>query len=378
MEKVTLSVSPLPPFVAINIDIPIEKIIKGYQKLTDRKIEIANTLIWTLGKILEDQWTEKDTDASGAWSIRYPEYLEFYYRSSPLPPDISPKDTISFSSWIVRPLLNFLNHTEDIKLKKAILPRIFYHKEYLLRHFDKSVGGFGLTRYTSVGTVSLAVDIRHTAWALLSLIDINEIDNSIEKETFIKTGKYLFNKLNSIDEENERALTFAVMHQVLTNGKAKSLIAFNDRECKRLQKSVENALIAKYNKYYSSWDLEIDDKNQIKIINALFILMSMDIKNILEDELIRIVNEVIEYLYSYLIELDNGKLALPFVEGEEPDIGTTIQFFSILTANEYLEEMNKKTINGLAKYIFDLETIKIEFRFAYPFHISQIFYYTRS
>ncbi len=375
MKKITLSVSPMPPFIAINIDIPIDKIAKGYLKLTTKQYDVASTLSWCLEKILKDQWTEKNTDALGAWSIRYPEYLRFYYHPKPLPHDIAIKDTITFSAWIVRSLLIFLNFTDDIKLKKAILPRIFYHKDYLLRHFDKRTGGFGLTRMTTDGTKSYAVDIRHTAWALLSLIDINKIDNSIDNEIFIKTGIYISNSLYNLELKNERALTLAVIHQVLTNSRAKVLVVFNDLEAIQLQKKIENAIISKFNRYYSSWDLEIEDKNRIKIINALFILMSLDVNSIVEKDLVIIINESLEYLISYLIKLNNNKLALPFFEGDDPDFGSTIQLFSILTKNNILSEKYAKTIQGLANYIFDIETLKYNFKYAFPFHISQIFYY---
>lgn len=375
MEKVTLSISPLPPFVAINVDIPIEKIVKGYQQLSSKHYDLALTLNWALEKVLQDQWTEEDTDAVGSWSIRYPEYLSFFYHPKPLPNDISFKDTISFSAWIVRPLLSFIKYNKDVKLKNAILPRIYHYKEYLINHFDKKKGGFGLTRYSSDRVKKLALDIRHSAWALLTLVDLKDVDYSINEELFTRTGKYLLNEFQDIDEPEERASTYAVMHQIITNEKTKILVSLNEHECIRIQKSIELALINKYDKYYSSWDLEIKDKNRIKIIMAVFILMSMDIDKIVEDELSELVLEAIDTVISYMIRLDNDKMALPFVEGGNADIGITIQFFSILTKNKSLSEKYKKIINCLANYIFDSKTINTDFQFAYPFHISQIFYY---
>lgn len=370
MEKVTVSISPFPPFFQMNLEIPMETLFKGFSTYDTDKLKSAELMSWALSSILEDQFSEGD--AKGAWSIRYKDYLLYYYGSDTFPPDISIKDTITFSAWIARPLLKYCRMHATEAIGKALLPRLFSHKEYLFRRYNDKIGGFGLpSQIKLLGKYDIAVDLRHTVWAMLTLIDYDDNDPRLQS-MLRKTGAYLSQQLSMISPNAERALTYSALHSLITHKTAATFLCLNEAQLAAYQKQIESVLCEKFNPLYRSWDLEVEEISRIRIINSLLILQSIHLGSIRDRDLLQIVNNSIDGLLDSLIRIDRDRMALPLVEKTTPDIGASIQLLKILKQSDNLFKRDSQIVKMLLNYILDPLNRMIYNKFAYPWHLSAL------
>src|SRR5689334_15701594 len=138
-NALSLKVPAFPPFDSIDLLLPNDCVQGPLGNATSRR-ECAELLLWVLTSILSDQYTE---DAiTGAWSMRYPDYLHFVYGDS-LPRDVALRDTISYSAWIGLALERFRVWSPE-PLSMCISSRLCALTHYLIHHQDPVTGGFGL------------------------------------------------------------------------------------------------------------------------------------------------------------------------------------------------------------------------------------------
>ncbi len=366
---VNISISAMPPFVSLNLNLPLEKVIGSISKHKVNHSLIGGLISWSIDRILSDQYTRGD--AAGAWSKEYPKYIDFIYGQTRIPDDISVRDSITFSSWISSALAMYVKSADDKDLTNAILPRLLYFHQYLKRHYNSQVGGFGLTtRPTSRGSTNINVDLRHTLWAVLSLWNFELLD-SHDESIIIESCSFIRKEMENIIIKKERAITFAVLHKIITTNDLSRLIYPSEVKRYQMQKRIESVLVEKYDPIYSSWDLDSDPMDSARIDNILFVLSSINVSSCVDDELMDILDKSIDALYEKgLIEVDKEKLALPFYDNGNPNLGATLQFLWILLKNMDCLDISKKKIEKLLNFVVDPESRRRDQELVFTWHLA--------
>lgn len=368
MSEIGFSISPLPPFISLQFNLPVEKTLKGLFSKT-AKTKLAGDLIaWCLQEVLGDQFTEGD--AAGAWSRRYPEYLEFYYGDKVIPGDVSIRDSITFSAWVAEALVQYRSVFPTENFAKAISPRLGLLKDYLRRHYDPKIGGFGLaTRVKSRGPANIDVDLRHTAWALITLWKLGQLDLEID-EMIRKACAYISKELVTLNFTNERCWTYATLHKLLTTNGLYDLIMPIEVARHSILKRIESSIVEKFDRVNQSWELDSDNSSRAKIDNVLFICTTMPIKSVLDKDCANILQIAItNILKNHLMPVDKKKSAIPFCEDGKPDIGASLQILLIIFENRDFVKIQKTTQNKLLNFVVDPLSRNENLQFAYPWHL---------
>lgn len=301
--------------------------------------------------------------------MKYPEYISFLYHKGDIPQDISVRDSITISAWVAIALNRYCLAFPDGDLAKIILPRLDLLKTYLRRRYNSKIKGFGLTTSAKMrGPVGIHVDPRHTAWAILTLWELGCSD--IETNAMLNdSGSYLMKELNSLSP-NEYAMTYAALHRLLSTQGVSSIITLSDVARNAMMKRLESYIVEKYNFRYKSWDLEPDNVERTRIDYAFDVLISMRIDSCVDEECADILRATIEHLCSTLILLPDEKMALPFYDGGNPDIGATIQLLSIVLENRSVLKINDDVIKKMLNFIVDPSSRREKAQFAYPWHLA--------
>lgn len=373
MKDVPISLSPLPPYVSLNFNFPVGKILKCILSRTSNHKLTSDFLAWCLQVVLADQYTEGY--AAGAWSKRYPEYLKLVYDTEDIPEDISIHDSITISAWIGTALRRYSLAFPDENLTKAVLPRLDLLKSYLIRHYNSEIGGFGLSTGARLrGPVGINVDLRHTAWAVLTLWDLGFSDPETRKMLH-KAGNYITDKLDTLSSTNEYAFTYAVLHRLLSTDDVSGVLALSRTSRRAKLKRIESILVEKFDPLHESWDLESEPVKEGEIIdNTIDILQSMKISSCIDQECQNIMKRAVLSLIKKLLELNQQKMALPFYDKDEPDIGATIQFLSIIIENQDVLEVKNEIIKRMSNFVVDPSFRKGKLKYSYPWHLASVFH----
>jgi len=358
--------------------IPTEQLPNPFSDLGIRDDIASQCVRWVIDEIIREQFGANDGEASGAWSRSYAAYLEFYFGSD-TPGDVSAKHSISFSSWVVRPVLTFSKTLEEKSASRSLLhDAVSKHLNYLVKHQDPITGGYGLQNKVpnSTNDKGITIDIRHTVWAMLSLYDLNEMTKNVPPQALLDAGTFIGTHLEKIQLKGQRTFTLSGIHQLLTTKVVSIPFDYEYLRIEKIQAKVEEALLLDFDSSYATWDLEDRvDPERIKIVSALLNLESMSIDGIKLHGLRNAVDVSIDRLCGYLIRHDDGSVGLPFVEGDTADIGVSIQLFSILSKNKCLAVKHQETIKSLALFIFRPQTWTNEHRHGYAWQLAQLFNY---
>lgn len=369
MKKLKLSLSPLPPFVDISIDIPLENFAQGFFRQSAETFHVGELVLWCLKQILSDQFS--DGDAAGAWSRRYEAYMHFVYGSQEtLPGDMAIRDSISYSGLIAYALNNYRKKYPNEPLSKLIFQRLQMLETYLYRHYNSKLGGFGLARINTRNERSVVVDLRHTIWAVLTLWEFGQ-HNSRSNEVLRNVGAYLNDELRSLDPQNERGITFAVFHRLLTTIGASSLLIIPEISRTSYAERLENLLVQKFDESYGSWDLDRDPADTAGIDNALFVLSTMELDKCTNKRCLDALQLAVERLCKGgLIDVSDEQAALPFIAGGEPDIGATLSLLWILWRDRRLLVEYRETMRRLLNFVLNPAHQNCPGNFAYPWHLA--------
>lgn len=350
MKKINISISPLPPFVSFQFDLPIEKISKSLLMKKTDPILGGQLLNWCLQTILDDQFTEGD--AGGAWGRRYQDYMHFLYGEDNLPEYKSYKESITCSAIITHALCNFRKVLPQIAVTQGLLPRLKLLFDYLKRHQDPVTGGFGLARSKYRGPAGIAVDLRHTIWAVLSLWDLQEIDsNSVEM--IRQAAPYIVSSIFSLNSEQDITLSYAVTQRLLAMPRGNEILQLPANKYRSLQKNIESIVYAKYDKYQGSWDMD-KDPAIATVDNAMDVLSMVVIHDNLDPDLGSVMKDSAHKIYrNFAINVSETKTALPFHPNGKPDIATTLQFLYIVYSNLKFYDFSSNVIHNLVNFITD-------------------------
>jgi hypothetical protein len=364
-NKITISISPFPPFFNLNFHVSFEKMAASFwgMYIKNKPFLTAELVQYVLKQILEDQFRDKDT--AGAWGKRYVNYLRFTFDDE-IPNDVSKKDSITYTAEAACPLVAFkkLLTEQNQELNRCLEDA----KGYLLSRQDKRSGGFGLLIKTSRGDKRVAVDTRHTAYAIIALASL-----SGNYEAVSKGIKYLHEELPRINLYDERAFTLSVLHHFLSSNILRNKVSeiFSGTEKQTWSARIETELVIKFDKILFSWDMDKDPPAKARIDDALSVLLKLEESNIHSEDLRSICKTaVVNMLKKDLIALNKEEAGIPFIDNGRPDIGTTLQFLELVLVNKNLYNVEQQTINRMVNFVLRKFNDDQYTQFSYPWQLA--------
>ncbi len=344
----------MPPFLSVSMDLEVDRFFKGIFAKS-AALQIAPQLFAsTLKAILEDQFT--DGNAAGAWSRQYSGYIRFFYDGS-LPIDVAVRDTISYSAWIATSLCNCRRHFSESDLTSAVAPRLTAFRDYLHRHFDKESGGFGLVGPARTrGPGHIQADLRHTAWAMLALRNL-EANDQHSMEMLTRGAEYVRRALSAGKATNERAITAAAVHKLLSTEELKNLVCPSERTRHADLKRIEAKLVEDFDKEFVTWDSRFDRPDRASIDNALYVLYCIPANGCVDAQCSKILLQTLHHLIeNALVDTGSGSAGLPFARGREPNVGTTAFVLSLLLRDRASIKPSRKLLGRLTRFLNTPET----------------------
>lgn len=332
------------------------------------------SLAWCMDKIFQDQFN--DGDAKGAWSLRNKEYVKILYgeqlskiEEERLNQSVS--ESITMSSLIVRNIKTFIN-LEDIpiSLRSEMKSKVLNYYGYLNDHFYK---GFGLRTLGASGD-RINISFNHNIRAILSII----WDKNIPKELKEKLKVACATMFLDIETEREKLIDqksecLSALH-LLISEYGDELKGFGIFMSKYLD-SIECFLMKNYDDEFKSWDMK---KNNVsreaeRIDKLLFVLSDINIDSIKSEALKNIYFDSIDNLIDLTsIQEKQNTRGLSFLDGEKPDVGTTIQFIWILLKSYKLLLKYRNEIKQMINFITLSYTDKNYTKHSYSWFVSSI------
>lgn len=361
-----------------------------------------------LPRVLKDQFPEDDPSVTsrGGWSTRYPRYLSRVYGDR-LASDVRRGDSITYSRWIGRALLDLLRgkpHALGTDEKLEIRRALDLLPAYLRRHFLQS-RGFGQPMPLNDDPGNLHVDVRHSAAAMHLLLDL-ELEEEPWDARLRDTAAFIYSELENglakLRERRKRGITAAPLHSLLTRQRARRYFPASRRSLRQITKQLENLLLETYSEREKTWDQdeEWDPYGWARIDNALIVLSTVDPNQVTDPDCAAALQEAAEHLLVERSVQFQGPLvrALPFEpagstvptkgprELEEryprggPDLGTTLQFlWAVHRTNLRAEQATSEGTPWLDPwrlrplYQFVNEVLERKDRFpgpCYPWHLA--------
>jgi hypothetical protein len=309
--------------------------------------------------LLAEQFT--DGNALGAWSRAYPAYLQYVFGDR-IPCDVSVRDSITCSSWIARALAVVMQNGDD-DLARAIRPRITAYVDYLLRHQDRDSGGFGLSaKPTSRGVGGVAVDLRHTAWAMLSLARLDPRQPEVA-EPLRRASSFVQERLESATAE--RTITVAVLHCLLSSPETGPLVIPVENARRAALKRLESRIVEAFDPVYGSWDTAYDLPRLAAIDNAFFVLYAMRIRDCVDAE----CADTLRASFDKLMQIGSHG-TMPFELGGMPDVGATTMLAFLLSRNADELSVRQRDIDRIVSCAVEGAVSSADL--GYPWHVAQL------
>lgn len=328
------------------ISLPVEKWVKSLWGAFGKNIAQLSLgfIEWCLQRIYTDRL--EDSDAFGAWGKSYIRYLRFLYGEDEIPQDVSIKDSITFTSIIICALAKFNElYTEEGQGKIATY--LDDARNYILSRQDIRSGGFGLKVKTSRRDSRIAVDLRHTAYAIIGLSALHK-----NPEEIIKGIMNVSSQLSKIDFYSERAITLSVLHFLFSSNLTANRVTEIISDAPKWKIRIETELVNNFDSELQSWDMNKDPDDKSRIDNAIFVLLNLDEQNINSDRLKSICkSSVARMLTNDIIAINEKECGVRFVEGGNPDIGTTLEFLELVLKNSNLYKVDKKIIRQMITFV---------------------------
>ena len=321
---------------------------------------------FALDCVLADQFA--GGHEQGGWSKSYDGYIHFLFGDT-LPPDVSTKDTITFSASIAEDLVRFLRLPLATPLAAGVLHRLDHLGAYIVRHQDAVTGGFGrLGHERSRGGPLVQVDLRHTLWALIAVDAIASEDPAAEV-LILRAAEYIRRAVDDLHPVKERAYTFAALHRFLTTESLAAAVWPSIVRREQLLRDVESALIAKYSGDHNTWDADRDPAVRTAIDNALYTLRSVRFGKTNDAVLRDRLRVCVEKLANRSTIASGDQAALPFHPAGGPDLGATVRFVQLLCEEgEYCDCVGGR-ISKYVAYINDARNLRAA-EFCFPWHLS--------
>ncbi len=353
------------------IELPVEKIV-GKFLTSNSKPKLAGELVaWCLRKVLEDQYTEGKS--VGGWSKRYPEYGKFIFG------DDNMYESLTVSGCVAEALVQYSKEFLNDSLTKGILPRLLLLKDYFKQRYNAKEGGFGLpTDRPMRGERGVIVKMRHTVWSVIALWYLQDLrvrDRETD-EMLRNAGGYVQKNLGSLNTEKEYALTYAVLHKILTTNVLGDFVISPKEQQRGVLKRIEGILVDKFVPQYGSWDRnDVIKYPEVRIDNALSVLASIQISSCIDSECSEVLKTALGHMCEKsLMTLDDKTMALPFYEGGDPDIGATIELLWCITKNQKVFTPKKGVVKKMINFIVDPSNQKDNLEFAYPWNLSSVLF----
>lgn len=379
MANIKFTIPLLPGIATLNvaeISLPVEKMVGKFLRSSAKPVLAGDFVAWCLRKILEDQYIKDN--ARGGWSKRYSEYGKFIFG------DDNMYESLTVSGCVAEALVQYNKKFLNDSLTKGILPRLLSLKDFLKRRYNVKEGGFGLpTARPKRDERGISVKIRHTAWSVIALWYLQDLgvrDQETDKMLRIASG-YIQKNLSSLNTDDEYALTYAVLHKILTTNTLADLVISPKKRRQGVLKTIEGILVDKFVLQYGSWDRDDVIKHpKVRIDNALSVLGPIQISSCIDSGCSEVLKTALNHLCEKSLRPAGDKMmALPYYEGGDPDIGATIELLWCIIKNQDVFKPKKGIVKKMMNFIVDPSNRKDNLRFAYPWNLSSaLFLATKS
>jgi len=329
----------------------------------------ANFLEWVLEQTLLDQFASGSV--AGAWSIRYEEYMKYMYQDTPIARDVSRGATISYSAWVADALLSVCNTLPDTQMAPIIRKRLGDLKDYLRRHFDPESGAFGVASSpTTSNPHPVRPDVRHSAWALLTLLALETED--IETDNMLRSAAgYLQQRVHKMNPERERVVTFAILHRLIADDTSGRLLIPDTRKRLSEQRRIEAIIVECFSPGRCTWDWEahIDSPDSFDIDNSLNVLYTVRPSRVLDQNCKNLLREAVTRLCAQrLVKVSRTQSGCPSKAGDAPNLATSaLLLFAIYQHSG--KNFDCELISRLSKFVL---TSGNRNRFTVPFFPWQL------
>ncbi len=330
-------------------------------------ITIDDSLLkWCIQQVFSDQ--HQAGVIKGAWSKKYPAFLKALF----IDDDPTELSTITFSSWIINSFISYLTQCNP-RTKNDINNRLDQCNNYFLKCADEKNGGIGTIIINSAGKKEIHFDIRHTAWALISLNAVSPNDdriNSLLSSTCHRLSKWL----NTTDYNKELPVNLAALHRLLSISDFANRIFGSTENARGQLKRFELELINKFNKRNHCWGWFNDEAPKTSLNNALSIMYAIDYESIIEIDLVKQFDAVAHHLvHDVLIHRDDKKAGLPFKKTcKKPDLGTTLHFLYILKSIKY--SLPPQVRQSIESFINDPVSREKFADYSFSWHLASVFH----
>jgi hypothetical protein len=143
-----------------------------------------------------------------------------------------------------------------------------------------------------------------------------ETGDALTDEMLRRAGAYVQSKLQGLDHARERAITYAVLHRLLTANGLSEIVLLSETSRKAALKRIESIVVERFDRIHGSWDLEFDPVERCGIDNALFFLYTVPPMSCIDPDCTQALKlAATRLLEANLITLDDRTSAIPFYEG---------------------------------------------------------------
>jgi TIR domain len=321
-----------------------------------------------LRTILLDQFSSPE-ERIGAWSRQYDRYLAIYYGEDKVRSGVSLGVSLTLTGMIIERLRKILSSlpTSTVVFVQDSLRRA---EGFVLRSRSPQEGGFGRLSSDLLvrGTHRLALDLRHTCWAIRSLL---AIDRDRHFEEINQALGWLIPRIQNRSESDRLCWTSAPLLALMDDtrlAEAKQWLA----ACEVLREGVQRDLEDSFDAELGSWVKGEKDPNLVRIDNALYVMyclmncrgLSANMKLQWEISVRRLVAGL------WFSDIRGGARGLPLFHQDQPDVGPTAQLLEILTNADIVETSSlKKVSKELSNFIVSRFAERLTMHETFPWHL---------
>ena len=283
----------------------------------------------------------------GGWSRQYDRYLKEYYGGAPKP-GVSIGASLTFTGMIIYHLRKLFQKS-SYEVRVIIEELLEKAVPFIMESRDPDEGGFGkLVQIPKTrGGRGIELDLRHTGWAILALLEIDPVRFTVQ----IKLGlNWILERVVREFEKDHWCWTSSVILRVLYDSRITKYCDMRVRN--QAIRSAVYGLESSFDYNIGSWVLDESEnsRERVSIDNALYVLNNLAVISNLPNNLKKQAHIAIEHL---LVRCRyHSKFSfrgLPLFDSETPSVGATAQLLSICEAFDYDFDPNLK--DGVIKAI---------------------------
>lgn len=323
---------------------------------------------FVLRTVLLDQFTAPE-GREGAWSRQYDRYLKIYWGREPVRQDVSQGASLTFTGMVVERLAKYsrIAPPEARPFVDTALDRV---ERFILGSQHPSEGGFGRrsSQLPTRGQPKLALDLRHTCWAVRSLLSI---DAERFRPVIGAALEWLAWHAQRRAEHDRWCWTTAPLTALLSDERALAHSVWS-RDRNKIAPAAEEDLARDFSARHGAWvNGESGERRWIATDNALYVLYTLSNTHLGSDKLRDQTKFAIQQLAAKLRNADGASAGLPLFT-DSPEAGPTAQLLEILSLGRYDIDgsVQPETRDSLSRFVSGTLSASRTMPVTFSWHLS--------